>query len=75
MTEQQVSTAYVEEHDEGHSTLGWVCVIIMIVGFFIGTLFFFLAVPVMVWVGAGIIVLGAILWPILKLAGLGPKAE
>lgn len=76
MTDQQAMNAHVEEHeDEGHSALGWICVIIMIIGFAVGTLFFVLGQPMGVYIGAGIIVLGAIAWPILKLAGLGPKAQ
>lgn len=76
MTEQQATIASIEEHeDEGHSALGWICVIIMIIGFAVGTLFFWLAQPMGVYIGSGIIVLGALAWPILKLAGLGAKAQ
>lgn len=75
MTEQQ-TTPYVEEHeDEGHSKLGWICSIVMMVGFAVATVAFFLASDIGTWVGAAMIVLGAIAWPILKVAGLGPKAE
>lgn len=76
MTDQQAMTVTVEEHeDEGHSAIGWICVLIMVVGFLIGTVAFVLAIPTAVWVGVGVILVGAILWPILKAAGLGPKGH
>lgn len=76
MTNQQANAAEVEHHeDEGHSIAGWVSVFVMVVGFAIGTIFFYLANTLMVWVGVGVIVVGAILWPILKFAGLGPKSH
>lgn len=74
MTEQQAATAVVEHHeDEGHSLAGWIGVIVIIVGFIVGTVFFFLENTIGTWVGAGLVVVGAILWPVLKLVGLGPK--
>lgn len=76
MTEQQATIASIEEHeDEGHSALGWICVIVMIAGFAAGTVFFWLENPMGVYISVGVILLAALAWPILKLAGLGPKAQ
>ena len=74
MTEQQ--SAAVEHHeDEGHSVLGWVCVVIMLIGVFVGSFALFFDQMLFVWIGTGLTALGAIAWPILKLAGVGRKAH
>ena len=55
----------------GHSPAAWTAVIIMLVGVAIGTFFFFLDMPIVVWVAAGIVVLGALVgWGMAK-AGYG----
>jgi hypothetical protein len=55
----------------GHSPAAWTAVIIMLVGVAVGTFFFFLDMPPLVWVGAGIIVIGALVgWGMAK-AGYG----
>ena len=66
--------AVVEHHeDEGHSIAGWTGVTVMLLGFFLGTLGLFIDMMVLVWVGVGLVVVGAILWPVLKAFGFGPK--
>ncbi|MGM1030536.1 MAG: DUF6704 family protein [Actinomycetota bacterium] len=59
----------------GHSRAAWVSVIVMIVAFALGTLFFFLDMPMLVWASAGLLVVGMVLWPILNRAGFGPQGH
>ena len=55
----------------GHSPAAWTAVIIMLVGVAIGTFFFFLDMPIVVWVAAGIVLVGALVgWGMAK-AGYG----
>lgn len=66
--------AYVEPHvDEGHSVAGWVGVTVMLIGVAIATLALFIDAQVLLWVGVGLLAVGIILWPVLKLVGFGPK--
>lgn len=76
MTQQAVSKAVEEHHeDEGHSVAAWTSVVVMLIGVAVGAFgVWFASLPV-VWTGAGLLVVGIILWPVLKLAGLGPKAR
>ena len=55
----------------GNSPAAWTAVIIMLVAFAIGTLAFWFDVPWLVWASAGLLVLGALVGLILKLAGFG----
>ena len=55
----------------GHSPAAWTAVIIMLVGVAIGTFFFFLDMPVVVWIAAGIVVIGALVGWGMKKAGYG----
>lgn len=61
------------EHDEGHSIAAWVGVCIMLFGFSAGTVAYWFASWLWVFIGLGIILLGIVLWVILRLFGLGPK--
>ena len=55
----------------GHSPAAWTAVVIMLVAVSIGTLFFFLDMPIVVWIAAGIVVIGALVgWGMAK-AGYG----
>ena len=55
----------------GHSPAAWTAVIIMLVAFTLGTLFFWLDMPVLVWASVGLLVAGAIVgWAMTK-AGYG----
>ena len=69
------STAVAHHEDEGHSVAGWVGVTLILIGFTVGTIGLFLANEVVTWVGVALIPVGAIVWPILKMFGLGPKAH
>jgi hypothetical protein len=63
------------EPGHGHSPAAWTAVIIMLVGFALGTLFFFLDVPILVWVSAGIVVLGLIAGVVLARMGYGAYGD
>ena len=55
----------------GHSPAAWTAVIIMLVGVAIGTFFVFLDQPVVVWIAAAIVLIGALVgWGMAK-AGYG----
>ena len=61
--------------DPGHgdSPAAWTAVIIMLIGISAGAVFFFLHNAPMVWVSAGVAVLGLIIGFILAKAGYGVK--
>ena len=61
--------------DPGHgsSRAAWTSVIVMLVAVTLGTLFFVLDMPALVWASVALLLVGAILWPILTRAGHGPK--
>lgn len=56
---------------EGHSPAAWTSVIIMLVGFTIGTVFFILASVIGVVISAIILILGPITGVIMSRAGYG----
>jgi len=51
----------VDDPGHGHSPAAWTAVVIMLVAIALGTLFFFLEMPVLVWICVGLTVVGA-LW-------------
>jgi hypothetical protein len=55
----------------GHSPAAWTAVVIMLVAVSLGTLFFFLDMPVLVWASAGLLVVGLIVGWALAKAGYG----
>lgn len=59
------------EPGHGNSVAAWATVIIVIVAFSIGTLFFFLDNAVMVWLSAALAALGPVAGFGLKAAGYG----
>jgi hypothetical protein len=55
----------------GHSPAAWTAVVIMLVAVCLGTLFFFLDLPVLVWASAALLIVGLIVgWAMAK-AGYG----
>ncbi|WP_194398423.1 DUF6704 family protein [Microbacterium atlanticum] len=55
----------------GHSPAAWTAVVIMLVAVSLGTLFFFLDIPALVWASAALLVVGLIVgWAMAK-AGYG----
>ena len=64
----------MSEHSEpghGNSVAAWTTVVIVIAAFSIGTFFFFLDNALMVWLSAGLAVVGPVVGYILKQAGYG----
>lgn len=59
------------EGSHGHSPAAWTAVVIMLLGFTIGTIAFYLIVPWLVWASAGLVVAGLIVGWILGKAGYG----
>lgn len=64
------------EPGHGHSPAAWTAVVIMLIGFTIGTLAFWFDIAWLVWASAGLVVVGGIVgWAMTK-AGygvMGPK--
>ncbi len=55
----------------GHSPAAWTAVVIMLLAIVLGTLFFWLDLPVLVWACAGLLVVGLLVgWGMAK-AGYG----
>ena len=61
----------IDDPGHGHSPAAWTSVVIMLVAVALGTLFFFLDMPVLVWASAGLLVVGAIVGWALAKAGYG----
>ena len=61
----------IEEPGHGSSLAAWVTVGIIILAFSIGTFFFFLDVAIMVWLSAGLALLGVGIGYYLRKAGYG----
>lgn len=64
------------EHSEpghGDSPAAWTAVVVMLLGFALGTLALFLDWYAVVWVAAGVVVLGLVIGWILSKAGYGVR--
>ncbi|WP_424448713.1 DUF6704 family protein [Microbacterium arborescens] len=59
----------------GHSPAAWTAVVIMLVAFALGTLFYWLDMPVLVWVSAGLVVVGLIVGWAMSKAGYGAYGD
>ncbi|HVL59792.1 MAG TPA: DUF6704 family protein [Microbacterium sp.] len=55
----------------GHSPAAWTAVVIMLLAVAIGTLFFFLDVPAMVWASGVLLLVGLLVGWIMAKAGYG----
>lgn len=75
MSDKQVVLSRYHVEDEGNSVAGWIGVTAIVLGFVVGTVGLFIASDVVTYIGVGLIVVGAIGWPILKAIGLGPKGH
>jgi len=60
-----------EQPGHGSSPAAWIAVTIMLIGVFVGTLFLFLDVLPLVYVGAALIAIGLIVGWLLARAGFG----
>lgn len=61
----------IADPGHGHSPAAWTAVVIMLVGITVGTVFFFLDVPALVWASAALIPVGLIVGWILAKSGYG----
>lgn len=61
------------EPGHGNSPAAWTAVIIMLVGFAAGTIFFWFEMPIGVWVCVGVIVLGLVIGLVLARLGYGVR--
>lgn len=57
----------------GHSPAAWTAVIIMLVAFAIGTVAFFLDLPMVVWASVGLFVVGLLVGGVIAKAGYGVR--
>ena len=55
----------------GHTPAAWTAVIIMLVGFTVGGIAVVLAQPWLVFAGAGVVVLGAVVGKVMQMMGMG----
>lgn len=55
----------------GHSPAAWTAVVIMLLAIALGTVFFFLDLPVLVYICAGLVLVGLLVGWILSRAGYG----
>ncbi|MFT4051776.1 MAG: HGxxPAAW family protein [Microbacterium sp.] len=61
----------VDDPGHGHSPAAWTAVVIMLVAVSLGTLFFVLDIPALVWASVGLLVVGALSGWVLAKAGYG----
>lgn len=57
--------------DHGNTPAAWATVVIIVIAFIVGTLGVILANWVMFWIGAALVVIGAIVGKILGMMGFG----
>lgn len=63
----------IADPGHGHSPAAWTAVVIMLLGFAAGTLFFCLGMSAFVWASVVIIVIGPLVGLVLAKAGYGVK--
>lgn len=63
------------ELGHGHSPAAWTAVVVMLVAFALGTLFFFLDMPVLVWASAGLLLVGGLIGLVMSKAGYGAYGD
>jgi len=59
------------EPGHGNSPASWAAVIVMLVGFTVGTIAFIFDQPIVVWASVGIVLLGLVVGAVLKRLGYG----
>ena len=62
---------HIGDPGHGHSPAAWTAVVIMLLAIAIGTLFFFLDMPALVWASVALLVVGLLVGWIMKRAGYG----
>ncbi len=59
------------ELGEGHSPAAWTAVVIMLIGFAAGTLFFWFDIAAGVWASAAVVLVGLVVGAVMAKAGYG----
>lgn len=59
----------------GHTVAAWTAVTIIMIATTVGTVFFFLDIPLMVWASAGFALAGVVVGYILRQMGYGAKPK
>lgn len=68
----KASDNHADSNDShGNSPAAWTAVVIMLVAFAVGTVGFCAALPIVVWIAAVVLVLGAVVGGVLKKMGYG----
>lgn len=62
---------HIGDPGHGHSPAAWTAVVIMLLAVVLGTVFFWLDMPALVWASAALLVVGAIVGWIMAKAGYG----
>ena len=65
----------IADPGHGHSPAAWTAVVIMLLAVTLGTLFFVLDMPVLVWASVGLLVGGAIVGWAMSKAGYGAYGD
>ena len=63
----------IDDPGHGHSPAAWTAVVIMLLAVTLGTLFFVLDMPALVWASVGLLVVGAIVGWAMSKAGYGAR--
>lgn len=64
-------TERLDEHGHGDSPAAWTAVIIMLIAFAVGTVAFFFHQAWLVWISAGVLLLGLVIGWLMAKAGYG----
>ncbi|PZU46209.1 MAG: hypothetical protein DI566_08665 [Microbacterium sp.] len=65
----------IDDPGHGHSPAAWTSVVIMLLAISLGTLFFFLEMPALVWASVGLLIVGAIVGWAMSKAGYGAYGD
>ncbi len=62
---------HIGDPGHGHSPAAWTAVVIMLLAVTLGTVFYWLDMPALVWASAALLVVGAIVGWVMAKAGYG----
>ena len=68
-----MSTEHHGENHHGNTPAAWTAVLIMIVGFLVGTIGVMVAKPWLFWVGIALLAVGAIVGKVMAMMGMGKQ--
>ncbi|MEI7779796.1 MAG: HGxxPAAW family protein [Actinomycetes bacterium] len=70
-----MSTEHHGENHHGNTPAAWTAVLIMIVGFLVGTIGVMVAKPWLFWVGIALLAVGAIVGKVMAMMGMGKQVH